>query len=278
MMANEPDEDFALTLVGDGISIEKRVNKQVAMAVVAAVLGNGPTAVAGGHRNADQRPLSRLASSPREFLTDSGATNNPQKIVTLGYYICQNEESENFSNDDLREHFRKAHEAIPKNISRDLGSAIKAGWIHETPGKTGRYYITNTGRRLVEDKFGRVESATAGEMPKTALKRPTHTPPRVAQRREDRADSDPGANQKQKKKRGTSGRLKALLNGWTADGFFNEPKTLANLLERYHERGIITKQTSLSGLVLEAVREGLLIRARADVGGKQVWVYRTPNG
>ena len=40
-MADGRDEDFALKLVGDGISIEKKVSEQVAMAVLAAVASGG---------------------------------------------------------------------------------------------------------------------------------------------------------------------------------------------------------------------------------------------
>jgi hypothetical protein len=41
IMADGRDEDFALKLVGDGISIEKKVSEQVAMAVLAAVASGG---------------------------------------------------------------------------------------------------------------------------------------------------------------------------------------------------------------------------------------------
>jgi hypothetical protein len=157
MMADAPGEDFALTLTGDGISIEKRVSKEVALAVVAAVLGNGPTPATAAHRDTDQRRVFGPASSPREFLRESHASTNPQKIATFGYYVCQHEAKENFSTEDLKEQFRKAHEVIPRNVSRDLGTAIKMGWVHEVPDKRGRYYMTNTGMQLVETKFGRTK-------------------------------------------------------------------------------------------------------------------------
>jgi hypothetical protein len=120
-----------------------------------------------------------------------------------------------------------------------------------------------------------IELAIAGEMPRTAARRPTRTPQRAARGGQTTEESDPPGDLRQRKKRGTSGQLKALLLKWRADGFFNEPRTLADLFGRYHEHGVIAKQTSLSGLVLGAVREGLLTRTRADVGGKQVWLYAT---
>jgi hypothetical protein len=47
-VADESDKDFALKLVGEGISIHKKVSGQVAMAVVVAVLGCGAAAAASG--------------------------------------------------------------------------------------------------------------------------------------------------------------------------------------------------------------------------------------
>lgn len=157
-MANESDEDFALTLVGDGINIDKKVNRQIAMAIVAAVLGGGGAAIAPVERaEADDRLRTKPVLSPREFLTKSRASNNAEQITALGYYMCDNEAKENFSKNDIKECLRRAHEVIPKNLPRDVGTAIKSGWIHEAPNEAGHYYVTNTGMQLVESKFGRNE-------------------------------------------------------------------------------------------------------------------------
>jgi hypothetical protein len=156
-MADAPDEEFALKLVGEGISIDKKVNRQIAMAVFAAVLGGGAAAVPAEPAEADDRPRTKPAVSPREFLTESRASSNAEQITALGHYMCDHESKENFSKEDIREGFRRAHEVIPKNLPRDVGTAIKAGWIHEAPGKAGRYYVTNTGMQLVESKFERTK-------------------------------------------------------------------------------------------------------------------------
>lgn len=156
-MADEADEAFSLKLVGDGISIERAVNKRIAMAIVAAMLSDGviaapierPTALPSHHSN------SKAVTSPREFLTESRASSNAEQIAALGHFMCTCEAKESFSKDDLRECFRRAHEGIPKNLPRDVGTAIKAGWIHEAPGNAGLYYVTNSGIERIEAKFGR---------------------------------------------------------------------------------------------------------------------------
>jgi hypothetical protein len=119
-----------------------------------------------------------------------------------------------------------------------------------------------------------IEAAIAGQMPRAGWKGGARKPSRIKQEGADGDTLDP-MDDARKKNRRASGQLKTFLTKWAGDGFFNEPKTLANLLERYHEHGVITKQTSLSGLMLEAVRAGLLARAKVEVGGKQVWAYRT---
>jgi hypothetical protein len=156
-MADGPDEDFALTLLGDGISIEKKVNKQVAMAVVAAVLSGGAATAPVERVQADDGPSAKPALSPREFLAECRASTNAEQITALGHYICEYEAKDNFSKDDIKEGFRRAHEAIPKNLPRDVSTAIKSGLVHEAPGKAGRYYVTNTGMQLVASKFGRAK-------------------------------------------------------------------------------------------------------------------------
>lgn len=153
-MASETDELFALTLVGDGISIDKKVSRQIASAVLTALMSDGATPTAS-ERTGAEKSHAKSSLSPREFLTESRASSNAEQITALGHYLCDHEGKENFSKDDIREAFRRAHEVIPKNLPRDTGTAIKAGWIHEAPGKSGRYYVTNTGMQRVESKFGR---------------------------------------------------------------------------------------------------------------------------
>lgn len=156
-MTDGPDDEFALKLMGEGISIDKKVNRQIAIAVFAAVFGGSAAAVQAEAVEADDRLRAKPALSPREFLTESGASNNAEKITALGHYMCGYEKKENFSKVDIREGLRRAHEKVPKNLPRDVGTAIESGWIHEAHGKAGTYYVTNTGMQLVKSKFQRTK-------------------------------------------------------------------------------------------------------------------------
>lgn len=164
----------------------------------------------------------------------------------------------------------------PADLERELG--IAGGTLRPILKrlKDSHLLIVVDGHYRVQlGNLDSVEAAIAGGTPRGAWKLPARKRSRINRARADGEEPDStGDTTKQKKKRGSAGQLKAFLIKWITDGFFSEPKTLAQLLRRYHEHGIITKQTSLSGLMLEAVREGLLTRTKIDVRGKQVWAYR----
>ena len=162
----------------------------------------------------------------------------------------------------------------PADLERELG--ILGGTLRPILKKLKDSHLlaeVNHHYRVQLANLDSVEAAIAGEKPEAPQKERARKPSRIRQQGAEDEKSGPIGTAK-KKNRGGSGPLKTFLNKWADDGFLNEPKTLAKLLERYHEHGVITKQTSLSGLMLEAVREGLLTRTKIDVGGKQVWAYR----
>lgn len=86
------------------------------------------------------------------------------------------------------------------------------------------------------------------------------------------AETAPGA----KKKASASGQLRTALEKWIKQGVFAEAQTIGTVQARYHEQAIIVKQSSLSGLLLRAVRDGLLVRKKIEKAGKTVWVYKAP--
>jgi hypothetical protein len=64
------------------------------------------------------------------------------------------------------------------------------------------------------------------------------------------------------------------LDEWIREGFFKTPRTLRAVYDRLHEQGIIARQTSISGPLLKAVRQGRMTRRKVSEEGKEVWVYR----
>ncbi len=153
-MEDEREEKFSLNLKGEGISIEKEVDKRTALAIVAAVMGGNGVPVAGTAAYPSERSSFNPAKSLREFLIETAPTTNNERIATIGFFLHEHKSKETFSKDDIEAGFRSAREQLPKNLRRDLGRAVGAGWIEEV-GQKGHYHVTNTGAKAVQSCFGR---------------------------------------------------------------------------------------------------------------------------
>jgi hypothetical protein len=71
-----------------------------------------------------------------------------------------------------------------------------------------------------------------------------------------------------------TGGLSARFNKWIDDGFFKEPKTLADVHRRFHKEGEIIPQSTVSPYLLNAVRSGRLKREESKKDNKHVWTYQ----
>lgn len=65
----------------------------------------------------------------------------------------------------------------------------------------------------------------------------------------------------------------SMFNQWIDAGFFKKPKSMKDMLQEFHNKGVIMKMTALSKLPLGAVRAGRLNRHKGDQDGRQVWLY-----
>src|SRR6185437_7778481 len=108
------------------------LNDQAGSASLGTALTSGSSSAANGREGA-------RAAGPRAALDASGARTNPQKIVALAAYVLQ-DGGETFKLDAIKVQFQRARETMPKNLHRDLASAIATGWIEESA--PGEYYLT----------------------------------------------------------------------------------------------------------------------------------------
>lgn len=77
-----------------------------------------------------------------------------------------------------------------------------------------------------------------------------------------------------KKRPAASGQAEAF-DSWLMEGFFDEPRTLADVQQRFHEEGILVPQSNLPKHLLRGVRNKRVTRRKQEVKGKRVWVYET---
>jgi hypothetical protein len=98
------------------------------------------------------------SSGPRDALESSGAKTNPEKIVALAHHVLQDGAKDTFTAEDIRAAFRRARESVPGNMSRDMDTAMKAGWIAESDTK-GEFYVLDRASRVIEDGFASLKTA-----------------------------------------------------------------------------------------------------------------------
>lgn len=127
-------------------------------------------------------------------------------------------------------------------------------------------------------------AARVGTTPAPTRKRKAAKGPKasaVAPAAADTAPEDGDAPEKpaprgpKKRRSASGGDLGQTFKGWIAEGFFDKPKTMADVKARFHREAILIPVTSIPKYLLAAVREKSLSRSKEDVKGKQLWVYQT---
>jgi hypothetical protein len=160
------DKTYKVTIDGLGLSLEREVSKEIGDQIVVLILtGNAAMATPvrlpvgdgrsgalpvqpGKKSGADQPQL-----SIREFLNEHDPKRSPDKITAIGVYLKDHSDLETFGRTELETAFQSAAEPIPANLPRDLAWAVRSGWIAARPGTKGQYYVTNSGRQAVTQKF-----------------------------------------------------------------------------------------------------------------------------
>ena len=162
----EASEAFALSLEGDGIKIQRSVDRHTALEVVALLMGGSPSVIRGqepgsADRLRGRRDARSTGRSLREYLNEVGAARNPDQIVTIASYLIDERGQGLVTSAEIKREFPSAGEPIPANFSRDFRLAVTSGWLGEDPGQAGAFYITETGRNAIARRFsGEVRRAT----------------------------------------------------------------------------------------------------------------------
>ena len=112
------------------------------------------------------------SANAREILDSSGAKTNPEKIVAFASLVLD-DGKDTFTLEDVKPLFRRAREATPKNITRDLDAAVRAGWVTDADEK-GEYYLTKKALEVVESGFNSTRGTRTAAVP-TARRARTNT-------------------------------------------------------------------------------------------------------
>lgn len=166
-------DEFTLTLKGDGITVERKVSRETALAILSSVLG-APNPETGLALPAQLPPLvtpvapqeslisATNSTDPRdhgkplairEFVNESEPKTNAQTVLLLAQFMAKHEGSERFTREDIRKRFPRAGAPMPKNFTRDFQTAIDRGWIGEDPTNKDSFYVTRTGEAQLQTGF-----------------------------------------------------------------------------------------------------------------------------
>jgi hypothetical protein len=149
------------TLVDLNISGKLSYSDKISVAMAAqivALVNSSPTAGAQGTNLPPVLSTSKgsnpsiTTSNPRHALELSGAKKNSEKLVALALHAMQQGGKTTFTLGDVKPLFRQARERAPGNLSRDLDTAIRAGWIAEAEMK-GEYFVIDRASRVLETGF-----------------------------------------------------------------------------------------------------------------------------
>lgn len=134
--------------------------------------------------------------------------------------------------------------------------------------RSGRYFVRPATLSTIKAELNVAEEdVKPRRVPKRARAKVTANP-KVEAASDERRDARRQPGKK-------TGNVAARFSKWIDDGFFDAPKTLADVQKRFHKEAIMLPRTSVPQYLLKAVRSGKLTREEADINKKRVWVYRS---
>lgn len=114
-----------------------------------------------------------MPQSPSAAILAANPKTNAEKIVVLAKYLLAESRSDSFTLDELRTQFTRARQTMPKNLKRDLDSAVANGWVHEA--SSGQFILTTDtdevfalGLEVLRSKRPTTRKTRATSKPRTA--------------------------------------------------------------------------------------------------------------
>lgn len=180
MAKEENEQQFEIAVTGPGVAIKLPADAAVAHRVISLLMG-GPVGMphtpglatghaAGAGPAGGDGSVKPSRTNPREALNEAQAKRSFDKITAIGAMLMDSG-AENFTTDDMRVQFKRASEALPQNLNRDMRSAVKTGWIAVDDDSAGTFYVTQAGRDAIAKKFTGDARKTVGKDKSKAKKK-----------------------------------------------------------------------------------------------------------
>jgi hypothetical protein len=148
-------KEFKITFSGPDLQYTTDVSKELA-AYIVGICMKGEENITENSPTPPQKTPPSVGSSPKESIAEyvhaKGPRRNPDKILAIAGYLVKNG-SETFSPEDTKILFPKIGEPIPANFGRDFRWAVANAWISESHEGKNLFYITNTGKSVIDSNF-----------------------------------------------------------------------------------------------------------------------------
>jgi hypothetical protein len=150
---------------------------------------------------------------------------------------------------------------------------------HVLSERGSRYSVRGTSLRVIEAELKGNREGTAVPLTRPPRRKASRRSRDVGDANDDDTQTDEEAAgvglKRGRKPGGKTGNIAATFERWIDEGYFDEPRTLADVQKRFRREAIMVPQSSLPGYFLGAVRKGRLNREEMTAGGRTVWAYTT---
>lgn len=150
---NTETSDISVTIEGSGLSFTGNVSlrQAVEMLRIASMTADELTKVP--ERPSEQsgpRTTNFDGLSLREAIDQAAPKTSAEVIAVIGAWLMDEEGLEELSRQDIRDRYQDARLAAPGNYPRDFSTAVQKGFLAPTKSDKNRFYVTRTGRKLLE--------------------------------------------------------------------------------------------------------------------------------
>jgi hypothetical protein len=266
-------EDYSIKLTGPGLEISRGLDQDMAFKVVAALMGKSVTAASERGWTVPRRADESESNDDEEitvgeFIGGLNVTNNAERIAAIALFTAEKQDERLVPKEDLPMWFQRSGEAPPRNLTRDLKTAIARKLVSEDHARAGYYFVTKTGTQVLRRSAG--DSAPSS---------PRQRRRRAGKRVSESADSDDASNTKEKPSRRKASKSGTgptqLILAMKSVGWFKTARTVQDIIAELSRRGAHHKRTDLTRLMQTLIRRGDLHRAKqkSPEGGRSVWMY-----
>ena len=161
---------FEVKITGPGMSFTHKISGDLIPTILGVCYGTS-TRNPSGVPEAQQDTQEQLSQreSLREYVNRLGPRTEAQRILTFAGYIKKHRGHDSFDRNAMKSLYREAQEVVPANLSRDISNAIRKGWVADDVEKSGSFYVTNSGEKMLE----------SGELPGITRKRAKRSKPKA---------------------------------------------------------------------------------------------------